>query len=150
MKGEWLTWESTRSIVPESFALTALTRVCVSASKRAFLTVRISSHSGSLLEDQSAKASPNGSIRSCMHGCVLRATPKSDVPLPWSETMTSTCGCPLYSGSFGAAAGLAANAGGALTSLGAAATSRSGAAAGASATGSGLGVHGWGLGAAAT
>ena len=48
-------------------------------------------HPSTLLDDQSPLGFANGSPTSNMHGWALSASPKSVVPLPWSETMTSTC-----------------------------------------------------------
>ena len=52
------------------------------------------SHSLTLLVDHTLLAAEKGSPRSKTHGWMLRASPTSVVPLPWSETITSTCARP--------------------------------------------------------
>ena len=67
----------------------AFMRVWVSASKMASGSPPL--HSGITLVDHTVVLYANGSPMSNTHGCLLSALPISVVPLPWSETTTSTC-----------------------------------------------------------
>ena len=55
------------------------------ASEKALLV-----HPGTSLDDHSMSPGPKGSPTLNMQGCSLRVWSKVDVPLPWSETTTST------------------------------------------------------------